>query len=168
MRIKINRINSLRRALYEIRLNGRKMRPYGRIPYVAFLGCLPIGLYRYHQDITYIILGFLTFFSAIVFVLLMVHYIRKIEGGGSMVKIVKDMEAEARFDLKDFTATMNFIISRLAFTMRRDFFAFSFLVLCLAGVAFIIQWLAAGALTFACIYFYYYSRRQLSLVPAKA
>ena len=137
------------------------------LTYVAFLALLPVGLYRYHQDFMYIILGLVTFIASVAFVLMMVQYIGKIKSGGSMVKIVKDMEAEAEFDTKSLTRSLNFVIYKMAFMMRRDFFAFFFLVLCLVGFSFVIQWLAASVLTFASIYFFYYSRRQLRQLPRR-
>ena len=137
------------------------------ITYIAFLACLPFGLYRYHQEYLYVILGTLTFVSAILFVFLMIKYINKIQGGGSLVKIVKDIEADAVFDLTSATKMLNYVISKVAFMMRRDFFAFFFLLLCLVGFSFLIQWLALSVLIFACVYFYYYSRKQLKLLVIK-
>lgn len=135
------------------------------ITYVAFLACLPFGLHR-EGTYLYIVLGVVTFVSAFTFVLMMIHYMNKVKAGGSLVKIVKDIEADAEFDIKSLRKTVNYMISKIAFMMRRDFFAFFFMLLCLFGFSFVIQWLAAFALLFACIYFYFYTKNDKALTAA--
>ena len=132
----------------------------------AFFVALPVGVYRTTGDGVYIALLVGTLLSAGVLFGLMIRYVSGTKAHGSMVQILDDLRESAR--LPGIFGRVNGVISSLDFVVRRDFFAFAIMVLCLAGLAPIAVWLVGILAAAAVLYFAYFSRRRMKDLAAAA
>jgi phosphatidylglycerophosphate synthase len=128
------------------------------IAYFAFLVAIPTGLYRSTGSLLYPLLGLETVVSIILLYFLMTRYVKNAGSGGSMIKIVKDIEHSGNNSKNRFS--LHKIVSKSAFIFRRDFFAFAFMILCLIGALPALMWLLACLAPFGAGYLYVFSRKQ--------
>jgi phosphatidylglycerophosphate synthase len=130
------------------------------IAYFAFLIAIPIGLYRFTGNILYPLLGLETVIFIILLYIQMTRYVKTAGSGGSMIKIVKDIENSGNHGGRG--VNLHKIVSRCAFIFRRDFFAFGFMVLCIFGALPLLLWLLALLAPFAMGYLFSFSRKKLA------
>jgi hypothetical protein len=96
----------------------------------------------------------------------MSHYVSGTKAHGSMVQILDDFRESAR--QPGLFGRVNGAISALDFVVRRDFFAFAIMVLCLLGLAGTAVWLVGVLAVAAVLYFAWYSRRRMRDLAAAA
>jgi phosphatidylglycerophosphate synthase len=132
----------------------------------AFFVALPVGVYRTTGDGVYIALLIGTLLSAGALFALMIRYVSGTKAHGSMVQILDDFRESAR--LPGLFGRVNRVISSLDFVVRRDFFAFAIMVLCLAGLARTAVWLVGVLAAGGVLYFAYFSRRRMRDLAAAA
>jgi phosphatidylglycerophosphate synthase len=125
---------------------------------LAFFVALPVGLYRTTGDSIYIALITGTLLSGAALYVLMIRYVSGTKSHGSMVQILDDFGESAR--LPGLFGSVNRFISSLDFVVRRDFFAFAIMTLCLAGQARLVVWIVGILAPVSVLYFAYYSRRR--------
>jgi phosphatidylglycerophosphate synthase len=132
----------------------------------AFFIALPVGVYRTTGDTVYIALLVTTLVSAGALFALMIRYVSGTKAHGSMVQILDDFRESAR--QPGLFGRVNGAISALDFVVRRDFFAFAIMVLCLLGLAGTAVWLVGVLAVAAVLYFAWYSRRRMRDLAAAA
>jgi phosphatidylglycerophosphate synthase len=125
---------------------------------LAFFVALPVGLYRATGDGVYMALIAGTLLSGAVLYALMIRYVSGTKDHGSMVQILDDFRESAR--LPGLFGGINRFVSSLSFVVRRDFFAFVIMVLCLVGQARLVVWIIGVLAPVSVLYFAYYSRRK--------
>ncbi len=125
---------------------------------LAFFVALPVGLYRTTGDGVYVALVAGTLLSGGVLYALMIRYVSGTKDHGSMVQILDDFRESAR--LPGLFGMVNRFVSSLSFVVRRDFFAFLIMVLCLIGQARLVVWIIGVLAPLSVVYFAYYSRRK--------
>jgi CDP-L-myo-inositol myo-inositolphosphotransferase len=129
------------------------------LTYLVFVLSLPVGLYRYYGDKTYLFLGLSMILSFVVLYTLMTRYMKKTKASGSMMKIMEDMHRQA--GEPDRRRGIDRFATKLTFIYRRDFFAFAFLVFCAFGGAWLYMWGLCLLAPLPIIYLYLFSRRHL-------
>jgi phosphatidylglycerophosphate synthase len=125
---------------------------------LAFFVALPVGLYRMTGDGVYVALIAGTLLSGAVLYALMIRYVSGTKDHGSMVQILDDFRESAR--LPGLFGGINRLVSSLSVVVRRDFFAFLIMVLCLIGQARLVVWIIGILAPLSVVYFAYYSRRK--------
>jgi phosphatidylglycerophosphate synthase len=130
--------------------------------YLVFFIGLPIGLSRAAEPAlglaggVYLALGGLTLAVIPLLFLVMHRYVRRAGAGGSMLKILEDVQAAAA--LPGWRGRLNALVFRLSFVFRRDFFAAGALVLCAAGLSWLLMFMIAGSCLGMLLYLLYFSR----------
>ena len=141
-----------------------------QLSYLMFFVALPIGLYNSPAEETYafmipaleretfLVLGGATLIAFVLMFLLMARYVRRVRGEGSMLQILKDIEASAREP--GLNALLCRLVSKLAFIFRRDFFAFAAMIMLILNLAGALMWIVAGACWLMIFYLAYYSEHR--------
>jgi len=96
----------------------------------------------------------------------MIRYVSDTKSHGSMVQILDDFRESAR--LPGPFGSVNRFVSSLDFVVRRDFFAFAIMTLCLAGQARLVVWIVGILAPVSVLYFAYYSWRRTRELAAAA
>jgi phosphatidylglycerophosphate synthase len=125
---------------------------------LAFFVALPVGVYRTTGDGTYLLLMAATLLSGAVLYALMIRYVSRTKEHGSMVQILDDFRESGRSP--GLFGAVNRVVSSLDFVVRRDFFAFAIMALCLVGLAAAAVWIVGILAPLAVMYFAYYTRRS--------
>lgn len=125
----------------------------------AYFVALPLGLYRSHGELTYLLLGMVTMASGAILYGLMIRYVRNSGGGGSMVQIIADFQESSR--LPGAFGRINGAVSAFSFVFRRDFFAFAIFLLCVLGKAPVIVWILGILTPVSVLYMAWFSSRRL-------
>jgi phosphatidylglycerophosphate synthase len=141
-----------------------------QLSYLMFFVALPLGLYNSPVQETYtfmipalgretfLILGGATLVAFVLMFLVMARYVRRVQGEGSMLQILKDIEESAR--KKGLNALLCRLVSKLAFIFRRDFFAFAAMVMLILNFAGALMWIVASACWLMVLYLVYYSEHR--------
>jgi len=141
-----------------------------QLSYVMFFVALPLGLYNSPVEETRVFMitalgreTFLALGGAVLLAFplmfaLMARYVRRAGGEGSMLQIIKDIEASARGE--GVSAFLDRMVSKLAFLFRRDFFAFAAMIILILQLAGALMWIVAVACWVQLLYLVYYSARR--------
>lgn len=151
-----------------------------QLTYLLFFIALPIGVYRssahlasrsLHETVVGFFSGqqpvveynslYLWLTGAILLAmgmvyLLMIRFVKKQGGEGSMLKILDQIHSWAK--LRGPVSIPHKLAAGVSFAVRRDFFAFAVMLLCIAGYPSIILWALSGILFGSVVYLMVYFR----------
>jgi len=126
-----------------------------QLGYFSFFIGLPIGLYNKTHNLTFLVLGGMTFIFIGLLFYMMSRYVKRRGEGGSMLLIIKDLEAEST--KKGWFAVLNKIVFGMNFIFRRDFFACFVMLFCISNQVWLLQWIISIFLTLQCLYIVFFS-----------
>lgn len=124
---------------------------------LAFFAALPVGAWRATGGRVYLTLGAATLLGSIALYFLMIRHVRRFGSHGSMVQILDDFRRAARKPGALGHAAR--LVSRISFTVRRDFFAMAFFVLALVDGLRVAVWVIGIAVPAAVLFLAWFSRR---------
>ena len=129
-----------------------------------FFTAMSIGLFRSQGNSIYIILGGLSLFSMGFLYYLLALYLKKTRGSGSLVKVVKDIEDHGEYSRQPgqtaISRAISVLFSRFGFLIRRDFFAFFFMVLCFFNGMALILWACSIIIPLTTLYLLIFYMRK--------
>ena len=114
---------------------------------VAYFVALPVGLYRGTGNAIYLALGAFSLVALGLLYVILIAYLRRTSSQGSMLQVLADVrEASGRPGLR---GAVSRLMLRLSFIVRRDFFSFMVLLVCLVGLGGVAVWTIAAVLVTA-------------------
>ncbi len=127
--------------------------------YVIFFSCLDLGLYRLKQDGSYLTLMVIFLLSAAWYYYNLARYTRSSGIGKKIFLVAKEIEARPEKEKK--LSFIDKVAARLAFAVRRDFFAtLVFVLLALKQASVLVYIISFGWLAES-VYFHFYVQKKL-------
>ncbi|MDD8019965.1 MAG: CDP-alcohol phosphatidyltransferase family protein [Acidobacteriota bacterium] len=126
--------------------------------YIIFFSCLDLGLYRLKQDTSYLTLMVIFLFAAAWYYYNLARYTRTSGIGKKIFLVAKEIEARPEKEKK--LAIIDKVASRLAFTVRRDFFATFIFALLALGQATVMAYIISFAWLIQSTYFHFYVQKK--------
>ncbi|HPB58654.1 MAG TPA: CDP-alcohol phosphatidyltransferase family protein [Candidatus Saccharicenans sp.] len=127
--------------------------------YVIFFSCLDLGLYRLRQDSSYLILMFIFLLSAVWYYYNLARYTRNSGIGKKIFLVAKEIEVRPEKEKK--LSFIDKVAAKLAFTVRRDFFATLVFVLLALKQAPILAYIISFGWLAESVYFHFYVQKKL-------
>lgn len=138
---------------------------FDALTYLLFFSGLAIGLYRHYQRSWYLILLGMFLLSLAWYYFNLNRYTRASGIGNKIFLVAKEVEDRARKEKR--LSLFDRLASKLAFAVRRDFFATFVFLLIAAGFASPALLLVTGGALIESIYFHFYTSRQLKALKAQ-
>ena len=127
--------------------------------YVIFFSCLDLGLYRLRQDSSYLTLMFIFLLSAVWYYYNLARYTRNSGIGKKIFLVAKEIEARPEKEKK--LSFIDKVAAKLAFAVRRDFFATLVFVLLAMKQAPILAYIISFGWLAESVYFHFYVQKKL-------
>ncbi|HRD02063.1 MAG TPA: CDP-alcohol phosphatidyltransferase family protein [Candidatus Saccharicenans sp.] len=127
--------------------------------YIIFFSCLDLGLYRLKQDSIYLTLMAMFLFAAAWYYYNLARYTRSSGIGKKIFLVAKEIEARPEKEKK--LRFIDKVAAKLAFTVRRDFFATFIFALLILGQATVMAYIISFAWLIQSTYFHFYVQKKL-------
>ena len=127
--------------------------------YIIFFSGLALGLYRYKQDSNYLTLMIIFLLSAAWYYYNLARYSRSSGIGKKIFLVAKEIESRPEKEKK--LSLVDKIAAKVAFAVRRDFFATAVFVLLALGQAPVVIYLICSGSLAESIYFHFYVQKKL-------
>jgi CDP-L-myo-inositol myo-inositolphosphotransferase len=127
--------------------------------YVIFFSCLDLGLYRLKQDGSYLTLMVIFLLSASWYYFNLARYTRSSGIGKKIFLVAKEIETRPEKEKK--LSFIDKVAARLAFTVRRDFFATLVFVLLALKQAPVLAYIISFGWLIESVYFHFYVQKKL-------
>jgi phosphatidylglycerophosphate synthase len=122
---------------------------------VAYLAALPIGVYRGTGQPRYLALGGFFIIALVLLYAILIAYLRRTASHGSMLQVLADVREASRRP-GPHGAVCRLMLS-LSFMVRRDFFSFLALVVCVVGLGTVAVWTVAAILGVAMVFLIWFT-----------